>query len=554
LNRRLVVALLALASLAPRAAAAGPPEPATLAPLAARPRLVLFVVVDQMRFDYLTRFDALYRQGLRRLLDEGAVFENARFAHANTETGPGHAVLASGLHASRSGIIANEWWDWRARAMVNVVDDPVHASVGGGTRAASPANLNAFTIGDALKKASPASRVVSASFKDRAAVLLGGRRADAAFWFDDAAGRFVTSTYYAREMPRWLAAWQRKRPADRYHARAWTRLLADPAVYERLAGPDAQPGEGDAEGITFPHALKGAPPEQGFYASLRRTPFADELLLDLALRVLDEYALGRRAATDILFVGFSAHDGIGHTYGPGSQEAMDSMLRLDRALGRLLEAADRATGGRTLVVLSADHGVMPLVEVARQKGIEARRAPPAVIEDAARKALEARFPGAAGLVSRFDPPHFYLDLDALDRQGLRRREVEAVIVDAALSTGIVKRAYTAEDLLGQAPPDDALFPLVAASFFEPRSPHVVVQLEPFVYLSTRSSGTGHGSPQDYDRHVPIVFMGPGVKAGRHAAPCAPGDVAPTLGALLGIDFPLDRGRRLLAEVAPRSSP
>ena len=521
---------------------------AQIRPLAARPRLVLFVSVDQMRFDYLTRLDGAFHGGLRRLLDRGAVFVNARFRHANTETGPGHAVLVSGRNGSHSGVIANEWWDTLGRTVVNVVDDPAQSPVGGSGRAASPVNFIGFTLGDVLKRNSPESRTVSVSFKDRAAVLMGGRRADAAYWFDNRAGRFVTSTYYMRTLPPWLLAWQQRRPADRFQGRTWTRLLPDTGLYERLAGKDAQPGEGDGTDIVFPHALRGRPPQEEFYGSLRRTPFADELLLDMALKTLDAYALGRRSATDMLFVGFSSGDGVGHTFGPDSQEAMDSMLRLDGVLQTLIDAAGRATHGRVLVVLSADHGSMPLPEILQARGIDARRVRPDVIEGAVRRALETRFPGRTGLIARYDTPHFYLDLDALRRQGLRRADVEAAAAEGALSTGIVERVYTHAALLGDPPADDPDFTLFRNSFFEPRSPHVILRLKQYVHMDERTSGTGHGSPNDYDRHVPLVFMGTGLTPGRYTEPCGPEDVAPTLGALLGLDYPMQDAQRLLTEM------
>jgi predicted AlkP superfamily pyrophosphatase or phosphodiesterase len=534
----------AAACLAATAGGARVSAPLAISP---RPRLVLFLSIDQMRFDYLTRYEAQYQGGLRRLLDRGAVFTNARYRHANTETGPGHSVLASGRSPHHSGIIANDWWDSLSRSMVNVVDDPAQRPLGGQGRAGSPTNFIGFTVGDVLKRDSPGSRVVSVSFKDRAAVLMGGRRADAAFWFDNAAGGFVSSTYYMPALPRWLVDWQATRPADRFRGRAWTRLLPDAALYERLAGPDAQAGELD--GGLFPHALGGEPPQESFYASLRRTPFADELLLDLAGRALKAYDLGRRETTDMLFVGFSSADGIGHNYGADSQEEMDSFLRLDRVLQQLFDAADRASGGRTLVVLSADHGSMPLVEVLARRGIGARRVPARVIEEAVKKALAERFPGQGGLIERFDAPHFYLDLAALQRASLRRADVEAAIGEAALGTGLVERVYTAAALLGDPPSGDPEFALFRRSFFEPRSPHVILRLKPYVVLSSRSVGTEHGSPGDFDRHVPIAFMGAGVKAGRYEEPCGPEDIAPTLGALLGLDYPMQDAQRLLTEMA-----
>src|SRR5262245_37809570 len=203
---------------------------------AAPPKLVLVLSVDQMRFDYLTRFNDLYKGGLRRLLDQGAVFTNAKYRHANTETGPGHSVILSGRHASHSGIVANSWYDPLLKKSINVVDDPVQLPVGGNGRSASPTNFIGFTVGDVLKRQSPESKVVGVSMKDRSAILMGGRRADASYWFENECGNFITSTYYMAVAPEWLKEWNARKFADQFAGKLWDRLLPDPPMYEKLAG------------------------------------------------------------------------------------------------------------------------------------------------------------------------------------------------------------------------------------------------------------------------------------------------------------------------------
>src|SRR5688572_22211109 len=424
------------------------PPVATVPAASPRPRLVLAVSVDQMRYDYLTRFKPLFQGGFRTLWERGAIFSNAHYDYAYTETGPGHSVLLTGRNPSHSGIVANSWWDPLSRSWVNVVDDPVQAPVGGTGRAASPANMFGFTVGDVLKKHSPASRVIAVAGKDRSAILMAGRRADAAYWYEAAHGGFITSTYYMDEAPAWLTSWNAARYADRFAAQRWTRLLPDEAVYREHAGEDALPGEWDNEDTTFPHAIRGAPRSPEFYDDLRRTPFADEMTLDAALAAMDAHGLGTDDATDLLAIGFSATDSIGHTYGSGSQEVMDQLLRLDRTIGRLFAEIDRRVGpGRTLVVLSADHGAVPLVETSRAAGIDARRVAPAVLEKAVRDALDARFPRGAELIATFDTPNVYLDLDRIRERSLKQADVEAVITKALLSTGVVKAVYTHDMML-----------------------------------------------------------------------------------------------------------
>ena len=503
--------------------------------------------VDQMRFDYLTRLAPLYKGGLKTLVERGAVFSNANYRHAATETGPGHSVLLSGRHPSHSGIVANEWWDPFLKKAVNVVDDPIHAPLGGEGRSASPANALSFTVGDVLKLKTPQSRVVGVSLKDRSAILMAGRRGDAAYWYESAGGNFITSTYYTSEAPQWLVALNGRRLANQYAGQPWTRLLPDEALYEKYAGADAIDGEWDRKDTVFPHVIRGNPPERLFYDEFRRTPFADEVTLAVALEAMKAHQLGQDDYTDIFAVGFSATDVIGHTYGPESQETMDQLLRLDLVLGKLFKAIDDTVGlPNTMVVLSADHGSLPLVENLQRKGIEARRASPRILETAVLQAFEQRFPGVKGLIAYF-ASDIYLDTDLIARHGLDRSVVEKTAIDALMSTGLIEKVYTHADLMSIGPSSDPYLKLFQNAFFQPRSPHLSVLVKKNVYLNSLPGGTGHGTAYEYDRHIPIVFMGQGIKAGTYDGECGPEDIAPTLAHLLGLTFPRESDSRVLTE-------
>jgi predicted AlkP superfamily pyrophosphatase or phosphodiesterase len=516
---------------------------------AAGPRLLLFVSVDQMRYDYLTRFAPLYKAGLRRLLDRGAVFTSAYYRHGNTETGPGHSVLLSGRSPNHSGIVANTWFDDVLRRDVNVVEDPVVANFTGTGYGASPAHFDGFTVGDVLKRRTIGSKVVGVALKDRSAILMSGPRADGAYWFDNSTGGFTSSTYYGKTMPDWLTRWNAKRLSDSPEWRTWSRLLPDESLYRQYAGVDDVKGEWDGVDTVFPHHVRDAPPSAKFYDDLRRTPFGDQLVLDLALEALSAHQLGADDDPDVLAVGFSSSDYIGHTYGPESQEVMDEYLRLDVTLGRLLDEVDRRVGlDRVIFGLSADHGAMPLVEGLQARGLSARRVRPDEILGPVTRALDARFGAGRGLIARYLAPDFYLDLAAIARHGLSRHEVEAVVEQAAMGTGVVEHVYTHERLMGDAPRDDPYFPMMRRSFFAARSPQVVVLLKQWHYLSDRPGGTGHGTPYEYDRHVPVVFLAPAVRAGSYAAACGPEDIAPTLGALLRLDYPMQDAERVLTEM------
>ena len=330
-----------------------------------------------------------------------------------------------------------------------------------------------------LKRAAPATKVVGVSLKDRAAVLMAGPRGDAAYWYESGNGRFITSTYYMKTAPVWLDAINARLIPDSYAAKSWTKLLSDDSAYRTHAGDDAVPTEGDTKETTFPHPLHGEPGSAAFYEDFRRTPFADELTLEVALAAMKAHELGSDDTPDVLAIGFSATDVIGHAYGPDSHEIMDQMLRLDRTLKRLFDAVEAKVGpNRALFVLTADHSVMPLVESLQKQGFAARRVVPMDLQDAVMAALEKRFPGKKELVAAYLPPDFHLNLDSIAHQGLKRQDVEKVIGDALLATGTVARIYTASTFAGGAPDPsaDPYFDAVRRSYFEPRSPQVIARL------------------------------------------------------------------------------
>jgi len=513
-----------------------------------QPKLILVLSIDQMRFDYLTRFAPLYKGGLKMLLDRGAVFTEANYRHSATETGPGHSVILTGRHPSHSGIVANDWYDPYLHKFVNVIEDTVQSPVGGQGRGASPMNALSYTVGDVLKSKNAQSRVVGVSLKDRSAILMGGRRADAAYWYETAGGIFITSTYYMRETPVWVAAWNNRHVANEYFGRTWTRLLPDTSLYEKYAGPDQIEGEWDRKDTVFPHAIRGKVGERGYYDDLRRTPFADEMTLGFALEAFKAHQLGEDANTDIFAIGFSGTDVIGHTYGADSQETMDQLLRLDLVLEKLFKEVDSKVGlNNTLIVLTADHGSLPLVENLKAKGIDAQRAEPAVLQNAVRQALAERFPGVENMVV-FSAPDFYINEDVLRLKGIKRKDVEVVATEALLRTKLVEKVYTHDDLASTLETSDPFLALFRNTFFAPRSPHLNVLLKKYVYLSSFPGGTGHGTAYEYDRHVPVVFMGPGVKPGKYDAACGPEDIAPTLAVMLGLEFPREYDSRLLSEM------
>jgi predicted AlkP superfamily pyrophosphatase or phosphodiesterase len=540
--RRYLLALLAACCVSATAFSQTPAPPPV-------PKLIVMISVDQMRSDYVERFGPLYRDGLKTLIDRGAVFSNAKYRHGANETGPGHSVLLTGSDPLHSGIVANEWWDPYLGRIINVVDDPVQTPLGGTGRAASPANLLTFTVGDVMKQTNPRSRVVGVSMKDRSAVLMAGRRADAAYWFENNGGNFITSTYYMDAAPAWLTDWNRsKEHVNKYAGQTWNRLIDDVALYEKYAGKDAIEGERDRTDILFPHPVVAKPPQTAYYTELRRTPFADEVLLEFAFEAMKQHEVGMDADTDILAVGFASTDVIGHAWGPDSHELMDQMLRLDRVIGRLLAHIDSSVGlDNTIVVLSADHGSRPLVEILQMRGLPGRRIAPKEIEAVLVAGLAKKYPGVTGLISYF-ATDVYLNEDAVRRHNLNWKEVEATAIAALLSTGVIDKVYTHDDLRSHARSDDPYLELFKKAFYAPRAPHLNVLLKPGVYVNSATGGTGHGTAYDADRHVPVIFMGRGLTPGRYTQESAPEDIAPTLAQLLRLTFPRERDSRILSEM------
>jgi arylsulfatase A-like enzyme len=489
------------------------PTPALAAPGEA-PRLILLVAVDQMRYDYLPRFADAFTGGFRRLTRDGAVFTNAHLDHYPSVTAVGHMAMLTGAPPSISGIIGNDWYDRALKRNVTSVEDPGTRLLGGREAAgSSPHRLRVSTIGDELKMAHPASRVIGISHKDRSAILMAGRMADLALWWDTQTGAFVTSTWYVPELPKWAAEFNAGKPADAWLGREWRAL-----------------GEGGALLGKMPDT-----PGPAYYGSLYNSAFGNELLTSLAEAALEGEKLGSRGATDILALSYSCNDAVGHDKGPHSAEVRDITVRTDLALERLLLAIDRRVGlARTVVIVTADHGVAPVPEQMTAWKMPAGRLSRAELEKAATDALEKAFGPGAWLEGRAGSA-LYLNQALLAERGL-----DPTVVERRLATGVetvepVWRAYTRSQLLEGRVPPDPWSRRVILSFDRERSGDVEVLLEP--YWMSAATGTTHGAAYSYDTHIPLMLMGPGIRPGRLDHTVVLNDVAPTLATLLGIETP-----------------
>jgi predicted AlkP superfamily pyrophosphatase or phosphodiesterase len=491
---------------------------AQLSPLSdQRPALVLGVVVDQFRYDYLTRYGAEFEGGLARLLKEGAVFTDAHYEAAPTMTAVGHSTFLTGATPSISGIAGNGWYSRREGKQVqSITDDKVTPL--GTPNGASPARLRVSTVGDELKQSGHGGKVYGVSLKDRSAILPAGRSADGAFWLLN--GQFVSSSWYFPQLPQWVVEFNERKPAERFAGQEWmgTRL------------PDTVGNE--------------------LFRALDATPFADELVLEFALHLLQSEQLGADDATDLLTVSFSAMDYLGHGSGPDTPQMREMVLSVDRKIGQLLAAAERQAGrGRVLLVMTADHGVAPVPE----QNIERRQPGGRYDGQAQRAALQDALVAAFGegeYILANAEFGYYLNYEVAAAKGIAREALENAGAEALRRQPHVARVYTRSQLERSQVSGDRIDRRVINGFNREESGDLVVIHDP-VWLGGRG-GTTHGSPYSYDSHVPMIFWGPRnlVKPGLYAGEAAIHDLAPTLSNMLRIARPSGSQGRVLHEILP----
>lgn len=514
---------------------------AVMRPAAAQPRLVVVVVIDQMPAYFLDEFGPEFAGGFRRLLDSGAIFDDAHQDHAFTVTASGHASVSTGAFPNHHGIVGNEFWDRLAGQVTEAVRDADEAMVGAERRSGrSPVRMLRSAIGDWLKQRSSASKVFGISLKDRSAIFLGGLMPDGAYWYDERTGNFATSTYYHTQLPDWLVRFNTERRVDRYFGSSWLKLRSNEQYGHMTRSP---------EGIVtrsiyseFPHALGGsaASPGADFYTAFRLTPFADRLTLDLGRSLLENEALGMDGNPDILLIGLSAADFIGHRYGPWSDEVRDEFLRLDGYLAEFLAFLDERIGAANYTgVLTSDHGVMPVPEQLISAGIDAARIHPRLLRSLAQPAIDDLY--ARGLIAAAPRLRYssglVFDFGGEAVTGRTRRILENSVADELRRNPMIDTVLTYTQLREGRVGGSVLLDRYQRSFHPDRSADVVVLPREFYILTGDTVGTTHGTPYELDTRVPLIFWGSQVNPGRHSDPARTVDIAPTLASLLGIPAP-----------------
>ncbi|MEK6371545.1 MAG: alkaline phosphatase family protein [Acidobacteriota bacterium] len=521
---------------------------ASAASATAPPKLIVVVSIDQFPSYYLDRYaNVLGDAGFKRLAREGTFFVNSAYPYATTFTGPGHASIGTGHTPTESGIIGNNWYDRFTFARsycaqddraepVPPIDDPKLRK----DNSRSPLNLTAASLGDRLQEKDRASKVYSVSLKDRAAILMGGRKAWGAFWFDGKAKRFMTSTYYRNRLEPLIAKFNAGLPARVTKQMQWT--LDDQTKPANVTDPeDLRTGvksDRNGLGVKFPHPIRDV-------EALTYTPFGNDMVFDLARAIIRGEQLGADMHPDLLYVSLSSPDYLGHAFGPDSWEAADTMVRTDRQLAAFVAELRRQFGSAVTVAVTGDHGVQSIPAIAKYKNpgakagrinLEAPAAPArkAIEEDASRR-LGAS--AALNMIRIFDEGSFYLDFAKLP-PGVEAEQARRAYRDAAKAMDGVSEAFTSGQLMVPNASPSEVERAVRNSFRPDRSGDVLIELQPGYIWDYDGTGTTHGQPVPDDQRVPVIVWGAGIVHGDEACrtlPASPLDLARTLGKLLGVD-------------------
>jgi predicted AlkP superfamily pyrophosphatase or phosphodiesterase len=529
---------------------------------AERPRLILQITVDGFRADLINRYAENFGEnGFNYLLRNGTHFTNAHYQHANTETIVGHTTLATGATPAVHGMVGNVWYHAdNGELGYNIEDDsspllPTRsANIAGaqvdpaqlraGSTGRSPRAILAPTFGDTLSVSGGGNaKVFGVSGKDRSAVAMAGK-SGTAYWYSTDSGDFQTSTYYMDEYPQWVVNWNAQRQAEKLSDKNWA--LTMPRDRYLFGASDDRPYEVDLKGygITFPHAF-GPAEHPLFYTRVLVSAHGDRLLGDFAKTLIDAEGIGQDDDTDYLSVSFSSVDAVNHFFGPSSLENEVTVIDLDRTLAELLAHVDERVGlDRTIVVLSADHGMAEMPEYSSERGMPAGRLYSNIILKAARELSMAVF--EKDLVKDFFRPYVYLDTSAIEAAGLDTVDVASVLAKELQTVDGVRRAIPS----ATAATNGEL--AVGHNHHDERSGQIYVYQQPHWFFFDRGAiGVMHGSPWAYDQHVPIIFAGSGIPRSINARLVHPADVAPTLSALLGLPPPAAAEGTVLGEVLSR---
>ena len=505
-----------------------------------RPKLVVGIVVDQMRYDYLTRFYSKYGEGgFKRMMNEGYNCKNTHYNYVPTYTAPGHASIFSGTTPKYHGIIGNDWYDKEAKKSVYCTSDETVEGVGvtGYPGKMSPQQMKTTTFTDENRLFTEMEgKTIGIALKDRGAILPAGHTANAAYWFEGhAEGKWISSTYYMNDLPQWVQDFNSKEHIDSY-LQTWNTLV-DINLYTE-SGIDSNDFEGGFRGkeiADFPYDLKELKDQNGGYDILKVTPFGNTMTADFAIEAIQQEQLGKDATTDVLTVSFSSTDYIGHNFGVNSKEIEDTYIRLDKDLERFLNALDANVGqGNYTVFLTADHAAIDVPAYLESVRIPAGLFDSRGFRDYVSKFANSEF-GVDDLVENISNNQIFLNRERIKSQNLNLQEVQQSIVDEIIGYNYIDKAYTGASMT-QTYFSEGIEHLIQNGYSQKRSGDVIFVFDPTV-ISYSKTGSTHGSSYQYDTHVPLLFYGKGIKHGSTFQKTDITDIAPTITALLDINAP-----------------
>jgi len=514
----------------------------SVAAQSSKPKLVVGIVVDQMRHEYLQRFESKFQNnGFKRMMNDGFEARNTHYNYVPTYTAPGHASIYTGTTPRYHGIISNDWYSRVLERPVYCVGDTLASAVGGSSKSGkiSPKNLITNTITDELKLSTNfRSKVIGMSIKDRGAVLPAGHTPDGAYWFDSRTGEFMTSDYFKKELPNWVKEFNSKKLVDKYLNQDWETLLPIAEYVESTA--DNTPYEGGFKGKdtpTFPYDLKKLRKQNDPYGMIRTTPFGNSLLADLAKMAIDNEDLGKDDITDFLAVSFSSTDYVGHNFGPNSIELEDTYLRLDQDLASLLSYLDEKVGeGEYMVFLTADHGVAANSLFLMDHGL-----PGGFISLDETKALVGPMIieafGDADIIENISNDQVFLNRELIKSKGLDLEATQDKMAEILMNIPQVAEVFTATDMANR-DFSDPIRLAVQNGFNRKLSGDLMLVMKPgYLHNNYGTTGTSHGTPFTYDTHVPLLFYGNGIKKGSTVEKVYITDIVPTVSMLLNISIP-----------------
>ncbi len=512
----------------------------TINTFAQKPKLIVGIVVDQMRVDYLTRYESKFGEGgFKKLIKGGYFNKNANFNYVPTYTGPGHASIFTGSVPRVNGIISNDWYDKKTGKNIYCAQDETVTTVGSTSNAGkmSPRNMLTTTIGDEMRLATNMqAKVIGISQKDRASILPAGHTANAAYWYDGSNGAFITSTFYMQKLPLWVIAFNDKKLPEKYLSQDWTTLLPMASYSESLPDDNAFEGlfKGESKPV-FPHKLAELKEKNKGLNMIRATPFGNSLTKDFALEAIKNEQLGADAVTDLLSVSFSSTDYVGHQYGINAIETEDTYLRLDKDLEELINYLEKNIGKDNFVIfLTADHGGAHNAAYLQSLKVPAGLIDEKGIEDAMKAHLKEVFGDT--LVMSFSNQQFFLNHTTLAKNKLKLKEVTMEAARYALTLEGVANAYSLYDVIASSQSNDVALSRIYMGFNDVRSGDVILNYLP-AYLDYGKTGTTHGAAYSYDTHVPLLWYGWKINQGSSYEPVNISDIAPTLSSFLDISFP-----------------